>query len=590
MEQIKILAIAPYEGMKNMIENITQTRDDITLTAYVGDLQQGVDILLGLDETSFDVIISRGGTAQMLKAVATIPVLEVPLSHYDILSVIKLAQNYAGKFAIVGFPSISGFARMLCEILQYQIEIFTISSKSDAVQCVDQLKKDGYSLVLSDMVATTYAKSIGLNAMLITSNSDSISQALNRAVELCRYYSELKRQNSFYYAALHAGKQSLVVYSTDGTLLFSSDAKNDTQIYSFIKKLLPVVLRNNNRQLVKQISNKNLMVTGEKILIQEETYVLFRLTESKRIAKINSFHIQQKNKEDIAHQFFNLFYRGSVHAKLNQKVTQYSKSNFPLLIIGEKGTGKEKMGTLVYSRSPYQDTPCYLIDCSSMTDKTWQFLLGNVDSPCMDVNNTLYFMEIGLLDKLRLQELYAFIERTRLDKNNRLMFSFTENIENTKEDPSCIYLKNEIGCLTLNLPPLRHRVSDIPSLASLYLNDINAQNATQIVGFEPEAMSLLQGFSWKYNLDQFKRVLNELVTVASTPYISTDNVREVLKNEKRQPEYDAVFWKNIDLSGTLDEITFEIINIILSQEDMNQTKAAKRLGISRTTLWRILNR
>lgn len=170
------------------------------------------------------------------------------------------------------------------------------------------------------------------------------------------------------------------------------------------------------------------------------------------------------------------------------------------------------------------------------------------------------------------------------------MFSFTDSIENAKENPLCLYLKNQIGCLTLNLPPLRHRISDIPSLASLYLNEINIQKATQIAGFEPEAMSLLQGFGWKYNLDQFKRVLNELVTMTSTPYISTEHVREVLRNEIRQPEHDTALWKNIDINGTLDDITFEIVNIILSQEDMNQTKAAKRLGISRTTLWRILNR
>ena len=61
MQKTKILAVAPYEGMADILTDIAQSRDDIALTVQTGDLFTGRDIAMQLAHKNYDVIISRGG-------------------------------------------------------------------------------------------------------------------------------------------------------------------------------------------------------------------------------------------------------------------------------------------------------------------------------------------------------------------------------------------------------------------------------------------------------------------------------------------------------------------------------------------------
>lgn len=589
MKKVKVLAIAPYEGMKNIMENIVETRNDIELTAFTGDLDKGVEIVRGLDLNEYDALISRGGTAEMIKTVSSIPVLEIPLSHYDILSAIRLAQNYNGRFGIVGFPGISNFARMLCNILQYTIDIYTVHSKEEVIQRVNGLKDQQYSMILSDMIATTYAKSIGLNAVLITSGSESIASAFDQAVNFCKYYSKLRRENFYYRSSYELGDQSLMVFFPNGELLFSSlPSKGSSGLIGAGKRMVPMVLKEGSLRLLRRIGGQFMLVTGKKYVSHQNTYLFILLTKSGYSADAKIHGIQIKSSVDVSKQFFNLFNMNPAYRELKRQAGQYSLSDLPVLIIGEKGTGKDKMANLIYNRSPLHNNPYFILDCGVIGAKDWKSLLEDPESPFYGSGNTFYFRAVHSLSEPQRNSLFHFMEATRFLKDNRVVFSVVSEVEAAKSEPLCLYLKHKLGCLALNLPPLRQRVQDIPSLVSLYLNEINTAKGKEIIGLEPEAMALLQGFYWASNLDQFKSVLNELCAVTTTPYIKTEQVRHSLKNEKRQTGAQAVSRPFVDLRQPLDDIVFDIVNLVLAEENMNQTRAAKRLGISRTTLWRYL--
>ena len=116
-----MLAVAPYEGMAEAIAAIAKERNDIELTVQTGDLSTGKNIAIELSHNNYDVIISRGGTAELIRSAVEIPVVEVSISVYDVLRAIKLAENYSGKFIIAGFSGITYYARLLCDLLQYYI-------------------------------------------------------------------------------------------------------------------------------------------------------------------------------------------------------------------------------------------------------------------------------------------------------------------------------------------------------------------------------------------------------------------------------------------------------------------------------------
>ena len=131
--------------------------------------------------------------------------------------------------------------------------------------------------------------------------------------------------------------------------------------------------------------------------------------------------------------------------------------------------------------------------------------------------------------------------------------------------------------------------SDIPSSASLYLNALNVELARQVSGFEPHALDLLRSYNWPENFEQLKRVLAELVLLSTNQLITTEITHEILEKEKRQYVNSIRFNDDFDYNRPLNEMIQDIVKIVLDKCDGNQTRAAKQLGIGRTTLWRYLN-
>ncbi len=181
------------------------------------------------------------------------------------------------------------------------------------------------------------------------------------------------------------------------------------------------------------------------------------------------------------------------------------------------------------------------------------------------------------------------MEDTRLFTRNFIVFSYSEGETIPTQNLFCTYLMDKIGCLTLVLPPLRERPEELSNLATLHINRFNSLLGKQIIGFESDALPLIQKYYWPHNLDQFKRVLKELVIHTPNFYISKESVSDCLRKEQRLfvplPKETVC---GLDLNKSLDEITYDIIHIVLEQENGRQKKAAERLGISRSTLWRIL--
>ena len=79
----------------------------------------------------------------MIGKVTHIPVIEISLSVYDILRAMKLAENYSDKYAVVGFPGITGSAHLLCDLLQYKLDIVTIPQRKRGGGHPADLKENG---------------------------------------------------------------------------------------------------------------------------------------------------------------------------------------------------------------------------------------------------------------------------------------------------------------------------------------------------------------------------------------------------------------------------------------------------------------
>lgn len=592
-EKIKILGIAPYEGMQSLMQRLAKKREDIELTVYVGDMSEGAAIASRHTLQDFDVILSRGGTAELISSLSPIPVVEVQLSVYDILRAIKLAENYTDRYAIVGFPAITRNARFLCDLLQYQIDIYTVHTPEEVQSTLQDLIARQYHLVLCDAITNSQALHLGMQVILFTSGAESIESAFDQAVKTAETYQGLVSKTEFFRTLLEDYLYHIFVYDESAELVYSSRTYLFTSaVMTAMKNYVPEILINGDKKFYRDEGGLLVSVRGFKKIIHKQTYVAYYVNTRKVPLSLIKNGIRYLDREQVQQTIdpfcSNFFGIANPANPLQSELIRLSQTNDPVLITGEAGTEADQIACMLYSQSKYQNKPLAVINCSQIRQNSWEFLVNHTNSPFSDTYTTILIRDPDSLTLQQVDELLFIIQELNLHKKNRILFSCTKK-DGVLPD-SVRKIANKLSCFTLLVPPLRELTEEIPNLSSLSLMIINMQLARELAGLEPDAIALLKGYSWPQNYSQFFRVMKELVLNADTPYIKAGAVsRALLKEEPAIPaKRDPHPWP--DLSKTLDEIQLEIVCRILAEEGGNQSAAAKRLGISRSTLWRMLRK
>ena len=132
----------------------------------------------------------------------------------------------------------------------------------------------------------------------------------------------------------------------------------------------------------------------------------------------------------------------------------------------------------------------------------------------------------------------------------------------------------------------------IPTLLHLLLSHRNADSDHPVLGAGEEALQLLREYRWPHNYTQFQRVVLEIAAQAPGQTITAEHTRRVLQKERYECVLSSRGAENtvipLDLDRPLREIERDIVCRVLAENGNNQTEAARRLGLSRTTLWRLL--
>ncbi len=582
----RILGIAPYQNLKAAMSLAAKKYKEVELEAYTGNLEDGVQLARQHMNEGFDLILSRGGTAKMIQDIAAIPVMEIPVSVNDILRAILLLENVTEPYAVVGFPNITKPAHVLCEMMNYQMHIVTIHHPDELDSALKGLKEKGYSLILCDVITEMRTREMGLEPILIVSGSEGIESAIEASVKMCRTIEDVKARSRLFARALQIQGMETIIMTGKGSVLFSTyNRENISSVINYLRKQMEDS-RPMPAKAFHMIEQSLYSVLAEETSFLGDPCWIFCLEQNPFPTDAGKHGIRFSSYTEISVMYSNSFYSLTSSARLmEEKIRMINRNMLPVIILGERGSGKNQMATKLYLESSMTRYPYVTIDCQVINDRTWNYIISNYNSPFNDQNNTIFISNIQALSVQRQNQLLSLLVDTKTYKRNRILISCSQTLDSDVQDPSKNFI-DYLTCTTIYMPPLRELTDDLQNLASLYLNTLNVELSRQIVGFTPEALGVLTNYSWPDNFLQLKRVLTELATLTSTAYIQYDTVYQTIEKEKRQyvPASTAVF----DYNRPLSEMTREIVKVVLSQCGGNQTTAAKRLGIGRTTLWRYL--
>ncbi|MGM0602520.1 MAG: sigma-54 interaction domain-containing protein [Bacillota bacterium] len=296
-----------------------------------------------------------------------------------------------------------------------------------------------------------------------------------------------------------------------------------------------------------------------------------------------------------------------------------AESDSNVLITGRTGTGKELFAQSIHRASGRQDGPFLAINCSALPMKLIESeLFGYVEGSFtgaskggrpgkfeMANGGTIFLDEIGEMPLNMQVKLLRVIQERKLMRigGSEVIPIDVRIIAATNKDLSKEVEKNNfrgdlyyrLNVLNINIPELKDRGNDIRLLANHFLTTFAEKLNKDISGFTEHAMNYLEEKSWPGNVRELENCIERLVNFAQDEMISYKDIVNFQhgqneKDEKSNGKNEFLIEKNsFKEILSLNDMEKEYIKRVLSVCDNNVSEAARRLGVSRTTIYKNIN-
>jgi PAS domain S-box-containing protein len=308
---------------------------------------------------------------------------------------------------------------------------------------------------------------------------------------------------------------------------------------------------------------------------------------------------QQMTRQD---RHGNLVGRDLKMQELFNLISDVADSEATVLVRGESGTGKELVAKAVHQASGRRDGPFIQVNCSALSENLLESeLFGHVKGAYTGAagdrrgrfeeaqGGTIFLDEIGDVSPVVQVKLLRVLQERTIERvgENRSIPVDVRVVSATNRDLNELLAKGRlredfyyrIKVVTLHIPPLRDRREDIPLLVSHFLGRIAKREGRStpppVTG---GAMTALMNHSWPGNVRELENALEHaLVLSRFEPILAGHLPPEVLKGTR------GGGWQDVPKHSTEER---EVISAALDAAGWNRSRAARRLGIDRSTLWR----
>ena len=328
-------------------------------------------------------------------------------------------------------------------------------------------------------------------------------------------------------------------------------------------------------------------------------------------------NLQEKKTEKLSRKKLDSLYNfqhiiGEDNAMLDilETIGRVAATDASVLIMGESGTGKELIAESVHQNSLRSNKPFVKVNLGGISTSLFDSeMFGHVRGAFTDARfdrtgrfemankGTIFLDEIGDLDpgsqvkllRVLQDRTYEVLGSSRTKTVDvRVVCATNRPLEEMvskgsfRED-----LLYRINLITVRLPALRERPADIPLLVNFFVNNLREIYNRPGLGISREAMKWLQQLPLPGNIRQLKNLVERSVLVSKKDYLDVEDLQSQLETSPRQKG-------NIDLpevgSITLEELEIKMIRKAMEFHKGRITRVAKALGITRSALYRRLEK
>ena len=289
---------------------------------------------------------------------------------------------------------------------------------------------------------------------------------------------------------------------------------------------------------------------------------------------------------------------GSSHSfkKVLKLTKKYSLMDLPVLISGEVGTGKRAIAKYLHNLSSRKGGPFVTVNCSGLNselieEELIRYEKGKPKSTDEQIKRKIELADGGTLLLENIEELPLNIQESIANFietiNVRIVASTSKNLlKLVREGNFNKKLFSHLKGPTVKLPPLRERKDDILTLAETILKRFAKEEGKELIGFTEKAKEFLINYPWPGNVRELINAIRKAVIYTSKNYIDVDDLcikTGVVSTESGEEE-------SFNLRQHIHRLEEELIKKVYKITEGNVSKMAVMLGISRPTVYKLINK
>jgi len=594
-------------------------------TSYKG-LDEAIDNGKKMEADGVEVIISRRGTAHMLRENLSIPVLSLPQASIDIVKSLKKASKLGNKIVLTSFRNKIAGVEILEELLAIEIIQSLYEDIASMENAILFAKSQGGDVAVGGGLTLRVAEKLSLKSVEFETHEHNLYETFENALSIAQANREEQKKAYHYRCIIDATTEGVIAVDNDGRInTINKAARKFLGIQSHEIISQPI----SQHVISKPVWNKIEKINGEPFVFnylpvkmnKEIIGGVWTIKDITNVMKAENAVRRSLSKGLTAKYCIeDLIHESAVMRDIVNRSRQFAKTDSTILIMGDTGTGKEILAQSVHNLSGRAGNPFVSVHCGALPEQLLESELfgyeegaftgskkgGNPGRFEIAHKGTIFLDEIDttpssvqtrLLRVLQEQEVMRLGADRKIPIDVRIVAAASKDLGlSVQEGRFREDLFFRLNVLRIFLPPLKNRMEDIPGLLDHFIRKLSNKHGLDPIVLSHSYIQKLMEYSWPGNVRQLRNFVERLVLNCNLR-CSTDTLDELYEELIQYPPQNQNVLPALNVEPLKGQIKAKmvdqeslIIKKALFNAKFSKTKAARDLGISRATLYRKLKK
>jgi propionate catabolism operon transcriptional regulator len=632
-------------GLDALLESvIPEFVEAATIRVFHMVFQEALDAAQALIQRGeeVDVLISAGASAAYLRKHAALPVVSIQPTGFDMLQALAKARRLSRRVGIVSFGSVTPELEQFKELYGLEIEQRAYETIEEAEARVRELAAAGVEVVVGPSYVTDLSERIGIRGVFLYS-ANAVREAIGRAIELARVARAEEAKRDRIDAILRHLEEAVVQVDLEERIQSVNPAMErllklpaDALLGQPLSRVAPGlglarVLDTGDTELeVIQKLGSRVLVTNC-IPVREQgvlTGAVLTAQDATAIERVDRRLRQQRPAHLVArHRLDDALGASPALRRARALAERYGRTEATVLLTGESGTGKEIFAQGIHAASARRDRPFVAVNCAALPETLLESELFGYEEGAFTGarrggklglfeiahTGTIFLDEIGdmpLALQTRLLRVLQQREVLRLGARDATPVDVRVLAATNRDLPARIAqgafredLYYRLNILKLHLPPLRERPEDVPRIAAHLLDAalerhgaadgpaLRERRERLLAAVQPRLLA----YPWPGNVRELENVVERVAVLLAEPAAAEEGPGAGPEAVERELAAVVPELFGREPGGDRDSLRAarrgrerEHVLRVLAECGGNQSLAARKLRIGRTTLWRKL--